>query len=239
MPRNNNLPNSEPGSLGRQRPWGTIFAIGSILLFLAIWQSPTYSLHPTCTYTVNAHVSADVEIGGQKLSSTVIHQNSRSRRWIATINSAGCKQLYGNALTFRLANDSVLIVPSRLCHKGEQELSKSGHVDILRACSGRQAHQDQAFMVDSASQPRKWHSVTNGIDFRIDSMTARSTWRNPDDDIASIAPNLLKSDFKFGRQQWSRSPEKIISFQRRYNERRYKPGQTYEFEVNNERFEVE
>lgn len=71
----------------------------------------------------------------------------------------------------------------------------------------------------------------HGEDFRIDSMTADSTWSNPVDDIASIAPNLLKSDFKFNRQQWSRSPEAILSFQRRYNERRHRPGQTYEFEV--------
>lgn len=232
MSRNNHSPDSMPGSFGHQRLWRTLAAVGPILLFLAIWRSPTYSFHPTCTYTVNARVSADVEIGGQKLSSTVVYQNSRSRRWISTMNSAGCKQLYGNALTYRLADDRVLIVPTRICHKGARVLADSGRVDILGLCTGKQAHQDSAFIVDSASQPRKWYSVTNGVDFRIDSMTASSTWSNPIDDIASTAPNLLKSNFKYGRQQWSRSPETIISFQRRYDERRHKPDKSYEFEVN-------
>ena len=206
------------------------------MLLLAIWRSPTYTFHPTCTYTVNARVSADVEIGGQKLSSTVVYQNSRSRRWISMMNSAGCQQIYGNALTYKLPNDSVLIVPARICYKGEQAIAKSGRVDILSVCIGKQAHQDSAFIVDSAARPEKWRTVTHGVDFRIVSMTADSTWYNPADDIASIAPNLLKSDFKFSRQQWSRSPEKIISFQRRYNERRHRPDRAYEFEVNNERF---
>ena len=80
----------------------------------------------------------------------------------------------------------------------------------------------------------KWKAVTNGIDFQFASMTAVSTWKSPSDDIASIAPNLLKSNFKYGRQQWSNSPEKVISFSRRYSERHDKSGQAFEFEVENE-----
>lgn len=155
------------------------------------------------------------------------------------INSAGCKQLRGDALTYKLANDSVLIIPSRICRRGAQMLAKSGHVDILDACTGRQAQQDSAFIVDSATRPAKWFAASNGIDFRIVSMKAESTRKDPDDDIASIAPNLLKADFKYGRQQWSHSPEKVISFQRRYALRRDKPDQAYEFDVHNERFSLE
>jgi hypothetical protein len=236
MTSDNHLPDSKPETLDRHRLWRTLAAIGFILLSLAIWHSPTYSFHPFCTYTANARVSADVEIGDQRLSSTVVYQNSRSRSWISTINSAGCRQWYGNALVYRLTNDSVLIVPSRICHKGEQMLAKSGHIDMMTVCTGKQAHQDSAFMVDSASQPRKWRSVTNGVDFRIIGMTADATWSNPVDDISSIAPSLLQSDFKYSKQQWSRSPEKIIPFQRRYNERRHREDQSYEFEVNNEDF---
>lgn len=205
-----------------------------VLILLVIWRSPTYSFHPTCTYTVNARVSADVEITGQTLSSTVTYQNSRSRGWISMMNSAGCKQLYGDALTYRLANDSVLIVPAQICREGEQILAESGHVDIVSACTGKQAHQNSGFIVDSASRPGKWYAVSNPTDFRIDSMTAVSTWSNPADDIASVAPNLLKSDFKFGRNQWWKSPERIISF-----ERRHRADQAYAFEVKNERFPIE
>ncbi|MGL4396238.1 MAG: hypothetical protein ACRCS9_06855 [Hyphomicrobium sp.] len=232
MSRNNDPLDQKPETLRRQRPWGTLGAVGLTLLIIAIWRSPPYSFHPICTYTVNANVTADVEMGGQKLSSTVVYQNSRSRQWISMINSAGCKQWYGNALTYKLADDRVLVVPTRICHKGEKMLAASGRVDVLSVCTGKQAHQDSAFMVDSATHPQKWYAVTNGIEFRIDSMTAVSTWSTPSDDMASIAPNLLKSDFKYQRQQWSRSPERIIPFQRRYNERRHKPDQAYEFDVN-------
>lgn len=192
-----------------------------------------------CTYTVNARVEADVEIAGQRLFSSVIYQDSRSRGWIASLNSAGCKQLYGNALTYRLANDSVLIVPSRICRRGAQTLAKSGQVDILDACTGRQAHQDAAFVVDSASRPGKWYAATNGVDFRIVSMKAEATRSHPADNIAAVAPGLLQADFKYDRQQWARSPERIVSFQRRYEARRDKPDQAYAFEVDNERFPIE
>jgi hypothetical protein len=214
-------------------------AVGFVLMCLAVWFSPTNSFHPICNYTVNARVSADVVIGGQELSSTVVYQNSRSRGWIAMLNSGGCNQSYGTALTYRLANDRVLIVPTQICRKAEEALSGFGRVDILSVCTGEQALRDPAFLVDSAIRPRKWYTVTNGFEFRIVRMTAVSTWSNPTDEIASTAPGLLKSDFKLDGQQWWRSPERIIPFQRRYEERRHKPDKSYEFEVRHERFPVE
>jgi hypothetical protein len=238
-PQVSDPPDKNSVSMVRRLSWRTIAGVGLIVFAVAVWASPPYSFHPMCTYTVNARLTADVEIGGQKLSSTVVYQNSRSRQWIAMINSAGCQGLYGTALTYNLANDRILIIPTKMCHDGARVLAKSGRVDVLSACAGKQAHQDRAFIVDSATRPTKWFAVTNGDAFRITSMTAVATWSNPTDDIASVAPNLLKSDFKYGRQQWARSPETIISFQRRYAERRHKPDQAYEFEVNNERFDVE
>ncbi|HEX4894600.1 MAG TPA: hypothetical protein VFV47_15070 [Hyphomicrobiaceae bacterium] len=233
MPRTDD-PLDQKSAFPGRLSWGAIVAVGSILCVLAIWLSPPNSFHPMCTYEVNATLTADVVIEGQKLSSTVIHQNSHSRGWISGINSAGCKQWYGTALTFKLANDSVLIVPSQICLNGRRELARSGRVDVLSSCTGKQANQNSAFIVDSASHPRKWKAVTNGIEFQFASMTAVSTWKSPSDDIASIAPNLLKSNFKYGRQQWSNSPEKVISFSRRYSERHDKSGQAFEFEVENE-----
>jgi hypothetical protein len=211
--------------------WGTLGAACASFMIVAIWRSPPYSFHPTCTYTVNASVTADVEIRGQELSSTVVYQDSRTRQWIAMLNSAGCKQSYGNALTYKLADDRILLIPTQICHSGAKILDESGRLDVLDFCRGRQAFQDSAFIIDSASKPQNWYPVRNGVDFRIRSMTAVSTRSQPTDDMASIAPNLLKADFKYPRQQWSRSPEKIIPFHRRYDERRNKPDQAYEFEV--------
>jgi hypothetical protein len=237
--QNDHLLHAEPKSLRRRKFWRGLAVLGSITLVGWIWLSPTYSFHPMCTYSVNARLSADVEISGQKLTSTVTYQNSHSRQWISGLNSAGCKPLEGNALTFKLANDSLLIVPSRICRAGVLEFAQSGHVDILSACTKKQAHQDAAFMVDSASRPTKWFAVTNGINFHITSMKAVSTWSNPEDDIELLAPNLLQSNFKYGHQQWSRSPETILSFDRRYSLLRQRPDQKYQFEVKNEEFALD
>lgn len=239
MSLNNQPPDNSPVSLSRQRIWRTFGAVSLILIFLIIWQSPTYSFHPLCTYTVNAQISADVVIAGQKLSSTVIYQDGRSRQWIAMINSAGCNPMEGHALTYRLANDRVLIVPAQICHAGARELAKSGRLDILSACTGKQAHQDLAYLVDSATLPSKWTKVTNGVEFNIASMTAASTWSNPRDEIASLAPNLLKSEFKLNGQSWWWSPERMIPFHRRYNLSRHRPDPSFEFKVNYEPFGVE
>ncbi len=150
------------------------------------------------------------------------------------MNSAGCKQRYGNALVYRLANDSVLIVPARLCHGAQKEFAASGHVDILSACAGNQARQDRAYIVDSASRPETWRPATNGVDFRIVSMTATSTWRHPTDDIETIAPNLLKSYFHHDRSRgitWAKTPETVIDYARRYDLKKQRPDKSFEFDV--------
>ena len=239
MSRNAKLPGENPGSTGRRPPWGSLIVAGLVLFGLWIWISPPNSFHPTCTYTVNAQVTAEVEISGERLSSTVVHQNSRSRRWISIMNSAGCKQRYGNALVYRLANDSVLILPARLCYAAEKEFVASGHVDILRACAGDQARQDHAFIVDSASRPERWRTASNGVSYRIVSMTATSTWRHPTDDIASIAPNLLGAYFERdpGRGiTWGKTPETVIDYSRRYDIKKHRPDKSFEFKVRYEGF---
>lgn len=199
-----------------------------------LWFSPVYSFHPMCTYEVNARVTADIEVEGEMLSATVVHQNSHSRRWISIMNSAGCKQRYGNALTYKLRDDRVLILPSRLCYRRKKSFPRYGEFDVLSSCAGRRDGPDMAFMVDSATQPGRWQIARNGIDFRITRMIATSTWSNPTDDIAAIAPNLLKSKFDYGQNDWSRSPDPFIEFHRRYD--RSRPRNGFQFEVRNENF---
>lgn len=235
MSRDASPPGDNLGSPRPRVPWGSLALAGMIAFGFWVWLSPVYSFHPTCTYTLNARVTADIEVEGEKLSATVVHQNSRSRAWISLLNTAGCQQRYGNALTYRLRDDRVLILPSRLCYRGQKAFPSHGEFDVLRACAGHNQGPDTAFMVDSATRPGRWKVVTNGIDFRIIRMTATSTWRSPTDDIASIAPNLLKAEFKPDRQRsWSRSPEPFIDWHRRYN--RSLPPNGFAFEVINESF---
>ena len=148
---------------------------GMIAFGVWLWPSPVYSFHPTCTYTLNARVTADIEVEGEEVTATVVHQNSRSRAWLSIMNSAGCKQRYGNALTFKLRDDRVLILPARLCSRGEKVVPSYGDLDVLSVCAGQQQGPDMAFMVDSATRPSRWQVVMNGIDYRIIRMTATST----------------------------------------------------------------
>jgi hypothetical protein len=234
MSRNSKPESTKPEATGSGLTWRSVAALGLLLSGFWIWLSPDNSFHPTCTYTVNARVSADVEVSGQKLSSEVVYQNSRSRKWIAVMNSAGCSQKYGNALVYRLANDSLLIVSARLCNAATREVARSGHVNVMSACTGRQAKQDAAFIVDSATRPSTWRPAFNGVDFQITRMTAISTWANPSDDIASVAPKLLLSKFEYGQPvsiQWGKSPEVLIDYWRRYDVRKQRPDRSFEFFV--------
>ena len=218
---------------GRRLLWLVLVPAGLFAFAAHVLLSPVNSFHPMCTYTVNARVSAEVEVAGERLSSAVVHQNSRSRQWISIMNSAGCKPRYGSALVYRLANDSVLIVPARLCPAAQKKLARSGEVDVLRQCTGNQATQE-AFVVDSATHPRKWRAAVSGRDFRITAMTATSTRSDPSDDIETVAPNLLKSYFGYDRRRSSgvfRSPESLVSYARRYDLKKKRPDNSFEFEV--------
>lgn len=234
MSRNASRPEEKPGAARIHIPWGSV-GIASLIAFgVWLWFSPPNSFHPTCTYSVNAVVSADVEVDGEKLSSTVVHQSSYSRGWISIMNSAGCQQRYGDALVYRLPNDSVLIVAAKLCSAAQKEFAASGDIDVLRACTGKQARQDRAYIVDTADRPETWRPAINGVDFRILSMTATSTWRHPTDDIGSVAPNLLKSYFHNDRSrgiQWSDTPETVIDYARRYDVKKTRPDKSFEFDV--------
>ncbi|MDX2259939.1 MAG: hypothetical protein NW205_13620 [Hyphomicrobiaceae bacterium] len=236
MSRYSPIPADEPASFSFWRLWPLWVAAVSFSICYVIWRSPENSFHPMCTYTVNARMTADVVVAGQTLTSTLVYQNSRSRQWLSTLNSAGCRATHGTAFTFRLADDRVLIVPSRICIAGERILAETGSVDVLTACTGKQALQDSGYLVDSATHPRRWYGVRGGTEYKLVRMTGVSTWDNPADDIATVAPNIMKSDFHYETQSWSTSPERTLSFKRRYAERRHKPDKAYEFTVENQRF---
>lgn len=198
---------------------------------LAFWYmfSPVYTFHLTCTYTVNARVSADVVVEGQQQSASVVFQNSRSRGWISIMNSAGCIQPHGNAIAFKLPGDRVLLVPARLCKKAIDVIDKKGSVDVLSACNDKNGYQNWAVLVDSATRPSRWRNLANGNEFTIRRMVASSTWDNPSDNIDEVAPKLLKSDFERANVKWNQSPERLVPYRRRAQHKAR--GEPFEFNV--------
>ena len=220
-----------PGNARRLTIIGSIplllVAAGFLIFFL-----PQYTFHPMCTYRSLSKIDSKISVGGKKYSASVVYQNSLSRSGFSSINSSGCKQTHGTALVFRLQNDSVIIVPPVVCRQARKILSSKGETDLLTACASVYSKNKNIFAINSAKQPKSWRYVTSADDFEFVDMTATSTWKYPKDDIDNIAPNILKSRYEGGRS-WSQSPERALSFKRRYN-----PTKSFKFEVKEGPFQI-
>lgn len=194
------------------------------------YAAPPYTFHPLCTYRLLSELTADISVSGEVYSTSVIYQASQSRKWIAVMNSAGCKSTHGTALVYKLNNGNVVLVPSGMCRKAETELKRRGSVDIVKTCNGRHRPDGIAFFIDSAEHPKRWRELSPKDDFRIIEMRATSTWKSPSDNIDHVAPNILKSRFETNGSWW-RSPERVLTF-----DRRYYPTRSFVFEVKKEQF---
>lgn len=199
------------------------------LVFLA-YKSPPYTFHPLCTYRSLSKITVKISVAGEVHRSSVVHQATRSRRWIAIMNSGGCKSSHGTALAFKLNDGNAVLMPSAMCHKAEQELLRTGDVDILEHCKGRREPGRTAYVIESADHPQRWRPVAALDNFRVIEMTAVSTWKSPSDDLDILVPNILKSRFET-QGSWSKGPEKILSYGRRYN-----PSKAFAFEVKKQSF---
>src|ERR1700732_4579383 len=99
-----------------------ILAIAGASTYPIYRRSPPYTFDPTCTYDLTYRLTATIELGGERYSSEVVHQRSRSRRWVQEMNSGGCQQTYGTALSFRLADHRLILVGSEVCSAALQKL---------------------------------------------------------------------------------------------------------------------
>lgn len=205
-------------------------------------QSPHYTLDPTCTYDLTYRLTATIELGGERYSADVVHQRSRSRKWLSGINSAGCPQTYGTALSFRLADHRLILIGSDVCSAALQRLAGSLNefysgdyatamtqhrkLDLTPLCTGigrpRPRDQDayEGFLIDNADHPAWWggfkfDSTLPGSDQTIHLVSAdiEAADLSPSDNIEKTAPELLKTAFEY--DEWWNSPERVLSFERR------------------------
>ena len=94
-----------------------LFGIGAYSLGFAIYErAPPYTFGPFCTYDLTYGLNITIEVDGKRYSSSAVNQLSRSRKWIAEINS--CPQAYGTAVAFRLANNRLVLLSSFICQEG-------------------------------------------------------------------------------------------------------------------------
>jgi hypothetical protein len=216
--------------------------VAGISAYTIYRRSPSYTFNPTCTYDLTYRLTATIELGGERYSSEVIHQRSRSRKWVQEINSGGCQQTYGTALSFRLADHRLILVGSAVCSAALQKLAGSlkdfynddyaaamvqhRKLDLLPLCTGigrprpRDKDAYEGFLIDNADHPAWWGgfkfgSTLPGSDQAIHLVSAGMEAADifPSDNIEKTAPEMLKTAFEY--DDWWNSPERILSFHRR------------------------
>jgi hypothetical protein len=205
-------------------------------------RAPPNSFSPFCTSTLTYRLNVTIETEGKQYSAFVVRQKLRPREWIKTLG--GCYEVLGLALAFRLADNRLVLMNSYLCPKasdffeGKDLLYAFGidvaaamrerhKIDVMPYCRG--INEDKlrkprgfvigGFVVDNADHPARWKSLVfdendEAGDIRIVSAVAEKVGGWPEDQLATVAPAILKTEFKY--TNWSNSPETLIDFSRRY-----------------------
>ena len=189
--------------------------------------SPQYTFHPLCTYGEIYRLRASVDIDGETYSSEVVRQTSKSRDWIYNLNSAGCGATHGLALSFRLRDNRVVLLRATLCRDGAEALNKARKIDVSQHCeaihrprrAGTSRYAD-GYIVDDAERPAFWSRFTLGAPatdrstlIRLTAVSAERVRSDPEDDLDSTAPGLLKASFD--HREWFNSPDQLIPYLRR------------------------
>ncbi len=225
------------------RTLGLISVLAAALAgtFAVYKRTPPNTFDPFCTYDLAYRLNVTIDADGQQYSSEVVRQLSRSRRWIRELNGAGCLPTVGTTLSFRLANNGVVLVSSLICQKAQEAFDDTPYgykypgdfaramrehrrVDVTSLCDGLHRHNPppyekyDGFIVEDADKPLRWRGFKFYTDpedhIRIVSAVAEATDSSPTDELGRVAPALLKTTFN--HDNWSLSPEPLIPFSRRY-----------------------
>ncbi len=158
-------------------------------------------------------MTAELEVGSERLTSTVATQRSVSRDWLETINFSGCRQTKGTVLTFKSMDDRVWLVESNICEIGEEVLRDVHTADLLKVCKRAR----EFYAVDNASFPSSWRrgEFAPGGPVKLVKLVATSTRKWPYDNIDEIAPNLLKATYD-AKDNWWDSPERLLTRRREF-----------------------
>jgi hypothetical protein len=148
---------------------------------------------------------------------------------------------HGTALSFRLANNRLVLISSTICPNAQRAFDATPYgynppgsfAQAMRehrcasACIGDRPRSAfnysryDGFLIDDADNPARWkgfklNAASSNADehVRIVSAFAEAADDLPKDELNNVAPAVLKTTFK--HEDWWNSPEKILSFSRRY-----------------------
>ena len=198
--------------------------------FIFYERSPPNTFNPLCTYDLAYRETVTLEVGGRQYTAEAVNQLTRSAHWIEGLNSRGCPQLRGTVLSFRLADNRLILIGMGMCQKafetfettdrngavydGREAMRAHRKVDIAAKCfgihrsnpydfDGRRIRFD-AFVIDNADKPNSWRGVffRNNVatlsadeDVRIISAVAEADDAEPEDQLDTVAPAVLKTTF--------------------------------------------
>ena len=230
-----------PSHIKRSLRLSGILTIACGLIFAGFYlyaSAPPHTFNPFCTYSIAYRLNVTIETGGKQYSSTVTRKFSRARqKWMDWINP-WCQQPLGTALAFRLDDNRLVLMATRICPKAKyakddftDAMNTKRKVDVASSCRGVVHDQPptypapvyQAFVIDNAEHPAWYRGLAfdaNNVarSFRIVSAEAMASYVGSEDQLDKVAPAILKTSFN---GNWSESPERLIDFFRRSRPFRY------------------
>jgi hypothetical protein len=93
---------------------GSVAACAAAVIFYE--RSPPNTFNPLCTYNLAYRLTVTLEIGGKQYTSEAVNQLTRPAHWVGGINGRGCPQLRGTALSFRLADNRLILLTTWICN---------------------------------------------------------------------------------------------------------------------------
>jgi hypothetical protein len=225
--------------------WSSALTVGCglvlYLMFAIYGRAPQHRFRPFCITDLAYRLNVTIEFTGMQYSSVVVSQRSHSLGWLALIHG-GCEQTHGTALSFRLADNRLVLIGSFICSKATRAFADAQEdyysnnfshamrehrkADLTSLCVGvsrdRPASYSSSydgFIIDNADNPRRWRGFNfESADMkeyiRIDSAVAEAMDISPEDQLDKDAPEILKTTFTY--DNWSASPEGLLPFFRRY-----------------------
>jgi hypothetical protein len=150
---------------------------------------PADTLGLLCTYDIAYRVQATIQVGDETQTAEVIFRETSSSRWIAQMNSAGCLPTHGTAIAYRLADNRVVLVESRICTEAKRAFAdprslysnspgpdylvatqKQVEIDLGKFCVGLGGNRNRGganttwdgYLIDDADRPTRWEGFRFG-----------------------------------------------------------------------------
>lgn|ERR1700676_4037552 len=160
--------------------WGGALTVALGLMIIIFERAPPHTFDPFCTYDLTYRLNVVIEADGRQYSSKAVRQIVRERRWVRGLFYNSCTPANGSTVSFRLADNRLVLIGSGICQKAELALADRNayfvapefadamrehrKVDLISFCAGVRRDKPPAFklvgydgfILDNADSPKQW-----------------------------------------------------------------------------------